>query len=88
MYVNKTEIYKFKANDNIISRYNFCLGSVSKDFTKDAQSEISLNCTVNDFSVDHRSIKKEDILNIYQHLMIRNDIKQCLFLLKKYLLDY
>ena len=28
LYVNKTEIYKFKAKDNI-SWYNFCLGSVS-----------------------------------------------------------
>ena len=33
LYVNKTEIFKFKAGDNI-SWYNFCLGSVSKDFTK------------------------------------------------------
>ena len=29
LYVNKTEICKFKANDNI-SRYNFCSKSVSK----------------------------------------------------------
>ena len=57
LYVNKTEIYKFKAKDNI-SWYTFCLGSVSKDFTKDEQSEISLNGTVFDFSVDHSSIKK------------------------------
>ena len=34
LYVNKTEIYKFKAKDNI-SWYSFCLGGVSKDFTKD-----------------------------------------------------
>ena len=33
LYVNKTEIYKFKAKDNI-SWYTFCLGSVSKYFTK------------------------------------------------------
>ena len=42
LYVNKTEIYKFKAHDNI-GWYGFCLGSVSKDFTKNEQSEISLN---------------------------------------------
>ena len=34
LYVNKTEICKLKANDNI-SWYNFCLGSISKDFAKD-----------------------------------------------------
>ena len=38
-YVKKTEIYKFKAKDNI-SWYNFCLGSVSQDFTKNEQSKI------------------------------------------------
>ena len=52
LHVNKTEICEFKAKYNI-SLNNFCLGSVSKDFTKDEQSEISLNDTVYDFSVDH-----------------------------------
>ena len=52
LYVNTTGICKFKTKDNI-RWYNFYLGSVSKDFTKDEQSEISLNCTVYDFSADH-----------------------------------
>ena len=54
---------------------NFCLGCISKDFTTDEHSEISLNTTVYDFSVNHSSIKKEDILNLHQYLMIRNNIK-------------
>ena len=76
MYVNKTEILKLKANDNI-SWYDFCLESVSKDFTKDEPSEISFNGIryIHDFSVDHSSIKKDDILNIPQYLMIKNNIK-------------
>ena len=37
-----------------------------------------------DFSVDHSSIKKEGILNIHQYLMVKNNIKKCLRLLKKY----
>ena len=41
-----------------MSWYNFCLRSVSKDFTKDEQGEISLNGTVHNFSVGHSSIKK------------------------------
>ena len=57
LYINKTEIYKFKAKDNV-SWNNFCLGSVSRDFTKDEQSKISLNGAVSDFLVDHSSIKK------------------------------
>ena len=74
MHANKTEIRKFKAKDNI-SWHNFCLGSISKDFTKDEQSGICLNGTVYDFSVDHSSIKKEEILNICQNLMIKKNLK-------------
>ena len=64
LYVNKTEICKFKTKNNI-SWYNFCLRSVSKGFTKDEPCVISLNNTLYDFSVDHTSIKKEDIFNIH-----------------------
>ena len=44
-------------------------------FTKDEQSEISLNGTVYGFSIDNTSTKKEDILNIHQYLMFKNKIK-------------
>ena len=74
MYVNKTDIYKLKGKDNR-SWYNFCLGSLSKDFTKDQQTKISLNGTVHDFSADHSSIKNDGILNIDQYLTIKNNIK-------------
>ena len=57
------------------SRYSFCLGRVSKDFTKDEQSETFLSCTEFDVSVDHSSIKKEDILNIHRYLLTENYIK-------------
>ena len=52
---------RFEANNNI-SWYKYSLGSISKNFTKEEQNEISLNGTVHDFSADHSSIKKEDIL--------------------------
>ena len=70
----KTNIWKFKAN-NSISWYGFCLGGKLKDFTKDEQSETSFNGTIYDFSVGHKSIKKGDILNIHQYLMVKNIIK-------------
>ena len=47
------------------------LGSVSKDFTKDEQSEISLNSAVYYFSVDHITVKEADILNVHQNLIIK-----------------
>ena len=48
LYVNKTNIYKDKVKYSI-SWYNCFLGSLSKDFTRQEQSEISLNGTVNVF---------------------------------------
>ena len=41
LYLKKTEMWTFKANYNI-RLYNFCLLSVSKDFTKDEQMNIYL----------------------------------------------
>ena len=70
LYVIKTDIYKFEAKDNI-SWYNF-LGSISKDFTKNEWNKHFLNGAVHNFSVDHSSIKKQNILNIHQYLMIKN----------------
>ena len=36
LYVNNTETCKYQANNNM-SWHNFCLGSISKDFTEDEQ---------------------------------------------------
>ena len=74
LHVSETEIYKFKEHDKV-SWYEFCLGSISKDFTKDEQREIFINGTVYDFTVDHSSIQKKDILNIHEYLMVKNNIK-------------
>ena len=63
----------------------FVYGLSQKSFTKDQESEVSLNGMVYDFSVDHSSIKIEDILNIHEYLMVKKQMKQCLGLLKKYL---
>ena len=55
---------------------------VSKYFSKDEQSEISLNGTVNNFLVEHNSIKKEETFVIHIYLMVKNN-KKCLGFLKK-----
>ena len=67
MYVNKSEICKFKVHEDI-SWYEFCLAGVSKIFTKDEISEILLSGTAYDFSVDHSAVEKEVILNIHDCL--------------------
>ena len=51
-------VTRVEANYNT-SWYSFSLGSISKRFTKDDQSKISLHGTIYDFSVDNSSIKKE-----------------------------
>ena len=51
---------------------------VPRDFKKDEQSEISLNDTIYDFSVDRISVVKENILNIYEYLMLSNKRSKCL----------
>ena len=53
----------------------FLIKKYFKDFTKDEQNGIFLNGTVDDFSLDHSSVKKEGIFNIYEYLMIKNNIK-------------
>ena len=45
LFVDKAEIYKFKAHNNM-RWYEFSLGFVLTDFMKYEQSEISLNGTV------------------------------------------
>ena len=78
--VNKTEICKFKAHDNI-PWYQSCSGSVPNNFIKDEMNEIVSNGTV------HRANKNKDIFNIKDYLMNKHNAI-CLYLLKKYLLCY
>ena len=55
-----------------------CLGSVSKDFTKDEMREILLNVVAYDFSIDRSPTEKGDILNIHEYLIKKNNTEQCL----------
>ena len=74
LYVNKTEIYKFKVHWQQTLLW-VLFRKQTKDFTKDKQSEISLNGTVYDISVNHSSVEKEDIDNIHEYSMVKNNIK-------------
>ena len=76
MLVNRKEIFKFKAeNKNINFPIQFYLGSTSNGFSATESREVSLNKNVYDFSVDHNSIYKSDILNIHKYLMTKSNIK-------------
>lgn len=71
LYVKKTEICKFRVPNNI-PWCEFCLGSISKYFTKDKLNEISLDGTVFDFSVDHSPFEKEGLLDIHGYFIKKN----------------
>ena len=74
LFVNDTEIYKFKAKDSEIVAAPWCLGNVSKDWSVDNMNKTGLNGYVYDFSVDYDAIAIDDILDIHIYLMKKNDI--------------
>ena len=53
LFVNGTEIIKFKAKGSEIVAASSCLGNISKDFSVDNMKKTGLNGYVYDFSVDY-----------------------------------
>ena len=83
LFVNGTEIHKFKTNDSEIVATPLYLGNISKDFSVDNIKKTGLNGYVYDFVGDYDAIAVDDILDIHKYLMEKNNIIQkCLDLLK------
>ena len=74
LFVNGTEIHKFKAKDSEIVASPLCLGNISKDFSVDNMRKTGLNSYVYDFSVDYDAVAVDDILDIHKYLMEKNGI--------------
>ena len=74
MFVNSTEIYKFKAKDSKIIADPLCLGNNSKDWSIDNMKRTGFNGYFYDFSVDYDTIAVDDILGNHKYLMKKNDI--------------
>ena len=51
LFVNGTEIYKFKAKDSEIVASPLCLDNISKDWSTDKMKKTGFNGYVYDFSV-------------------------------------
>ena len=62
LFVNGTEIIKFKAKDSGISAYPLCLGNISKDWSVGNMKKTGLKGYVYDFSVDFDAIVVSDVL--------------------------
>ena len=71
IFVNGTEIYKFKAKDSEIVATPLCLENISKDWSVDNMKKTGFNGYVYDFSVDYDAIAIDDILGIHKCSMKR-----------------
>ena len=74
LFVNGTEIIKFKAKDSEILAYSLCLGNISKDWLHDNIKKTGLKGYVYDFSTDYNAIAVSDIFEIHKYLMKKNGI--------------
>ena len=74
LFVNVTEIIKFKAKDSEIVATPLCLGNISRDWSVDNVRNTGLNGFVYDFNVDYDAITVDDILYSHNYLMENNDI--------------
>ena len=74
LFVNGTEIYKFKAKDSEIVASPLCLGNISKDWSTDNMKKTELTGYVYDFSADYNAATVDDIKDIHNYLMKKNNI--------------
>ena len=74
MFVNGTEIYKFKAKDSQIVENPLYLGNISKDWSVDNMRKTGFNSYIYDFSEDYDAIAVDDVLDIHKYLMKKNNI--------------
>ena len=74
LFVNGTEIYKFKAKDSEIAASPSFLGNISKDWSIDNMKKTRFNGYVYDFSVDYDATDVDDIKDIHKYLMKKNNM--------------
>ena len=74
LFVNDTEIYKFKAKDSKIVASPTCLGNISKDWWTDNMKKTGFNGYVYDFGVDYDATDINDFKDIHKYLMKKNNI--------------
>ena len=74
MFVNGTEIYKFKAKDPEIVLSPLYLGNTSKDWSLDNMKKTGFTGYVYDFSVDYSVTDVDDIKDIHKYLMEKTTV--------------
>ena len=74
LFVNGTEMIKFKAKDSELTSTILCLGSISNNFSVSNIKKTGLYETVYEFSVDYGAISVDNILSIRKYLTKKHDI--------------
>ena len=74
LFLNGTEIYKFKAKDSEIVVSPLCLGNIYKDWSTDNMKKIGFNGYIYDFIVDYDATDIDGIKDIHQYLTKNNNI--------------
>ena len=75
LFVNGTEIHKFKAKDSQIVASPLCLENISKDFSVGNMKKTGLNGYVYDFSADYdATVDCDEMPDIHKYLMEKNGI--------------
>ena len=74
LFVNGTEIIKFKAKDSELTSTLLCLGNVSYDFSVANMKKTGLYGNVYEFSADYGTISVDNILIIHKYLMEKYNI--------------
>ena len=69
LFVNGTEIIKFKAKDRKIKAVPLCLGNISEDFSAVNTKKTGLIGSVFDFSIAYNVIAVDRIHDIHKYLM-------------------
>ena len=73
LFVNGTEIIKFKTKDSNIVARPLCLGNISKYWSVDNMKDTGWNGYVYDFSVDYAT-DVADIKDIHKYLIKKHNI--------------
>ena len=74
LFVNDTEIHKFKAKHSEIVVDPTCLGNISKGWLVDNMKRTGFNGYVFDFSLSYYSIPVDNIKDIHKYLIKKNNI--------------
>ena len=67
-FVNGKEMIKLRAKDSDIVANPLCLANISKDFSESNTKKMGLYGSIYEFSVDHKVVVVDDILDIHKYL--------------------